>query len=129
MAEMEQGMLSQFNEQQMTSEQQERLEDYIVRGYNIIYNEGKHIANIASKDPANKVDNVATASYMVGRKIDLDTQRKISSDFGIQISERNNLSGFTEISAKTGQNVDQLFENVIEILIERYPDSRKIEDF
>ena len=28
--------------------------------------------------------------------------------------------------AKTGQNVDQLFESVIEILIERYPDSQKV---
>ena len=66
---------------------------------------------------------------LVGSKIDLNTQRKISRDFGIQIAERNNLSGFTEVSAKTGQNVDQLFESVIEILIERYPDSQKVEEF
>ncbi|MFX1494896.1 MAG: Rab family GTPase [Promethearchaeota archaeon] len=56
---------------------------------------------------------------LVGSKIDLDTQRKISRDFGIQISERNNFSGFGEISSKTGQNVNKTFEVLTELTLEK----------
>ncbi|MFX1269239.1 MAG: Rab family GTPase [Promethearchaeota archaeon] len=56
---------------------------------------------------------------LVGSKIDLNTQRKISRDFGIQIAEKNNLSGFAEVSAKTGQNVNKTFELLTELALEK----------
>ena len=56
---------------------------------------------------------------LVGSKIDLNTQRKIERDFGIQISERNNFSGFGEISSKTGQNVNKTFEVLTELTLEK----------
>ncbi len=69
------------------------------------------------------------AIILVGTKLHLHAKREVSREEGMLIAENYNLPGFTEVSAKTGQNVDQLFESVIEILIERYPDSQKVEDF
>lgn len=56
---------------------------------------------------------------LVGSKIDLNSQRQVSRDYGIQISERNNFSGFGEISSKTGQNVTKIFEVLTELTLEK----------
>ncbi|TFF87228.1 MAG: GTP-binding protein [Promethearchaeota archaeon] len=57
---------------------------------------------------------------LVGAKIDLaPEQRKIPRDYGIQISESNNLSAFAEISSKNGTNVDESFELLTKLTIER----------
>ena len=56
---------------------------------------------------------------LVGSKIDLNSQRQVSRDYGIQISERNNFSGFGEISSKTGQNVNKTFEVLTELTLEK----------
>ncbi|MEJ2249127.1 MAG: GTP-binding protein [Candidatus Lokiarchaeota archaeon] len=57
---------------------------------------------------------------LVGAKIDLaPDQRKIPRDYGIQISESNNLSAFAEISSKEGTNVDESFELLTKLTIER----------
>jgi small GTP-binding protein len=57
---------------------------------------------------------------LVGAKIDLaPDQRKIPRDYGIQISESNNLSAFAEISSKTGTNVDESFELLTKLTLER----------
>ena len=44
--------------------------------------------------------------------------RVVSREEGKAIAEKHNLSAFTEVSAKTGQNVEQLFNTIIEILVE-----------
>lgn len=57
---------------------------------------------------------------LVGAKIDLaPDQRKIPRDYGIQISESNNLSAFAEISSKIGTNVDESFELLTKLTLER----------
>ncbi|MFW9784326.1 MAG: Rab family GTPase [Candidatus Heimdallarchaeota archaeon] len=56
---------------------------------------------------------------LVGSKIDLNSQRLVSRDYGIQISERNNFSGFGEISSKTGQNVLKTFEVLAELTLQK----------
>jgi Ras-related protein Rab-12 len=56
---------------------------------------------------------------LVGSKIDLNSQRQVSRDYGIQISERNKFSGFGEISSKTGQNVTKTFEVLTELTLEK----------
>ncbi|MFX1498097.1 MAG: Rab family GTPase [Promethearchaeota archaeon] len=56
---------------------------------------------------------------LVGSKIDLNSQRQVSRDYGIQISERNNFSAFGEISSKTGQNVTKTFEVLTELTLEK----------
>jgi len=57
---------------------------------------------------------------LVGTNLHLQAKREVSKKEGILAAKKYNLSAFAEVSAKTGQNIDQLFENVIEILIERY---------
>ena len=51
---------------------------------------------------------------LVGTNLNLQAKREISKREGMLIGEKYNLSAFIEVSAETGQNVDQLFEDVIE---------------
>jgi len=51
---------------------------------------------------------------LVGAKAHLEELRAVSKEEGILAVKKYNLSGFIEVSAKTGKNVDQLFEDVIE---------------
>jgi len=63
---------------------------------------------------------------MVGTKLHLAAQRAITRDQGIQAMRIHNLSGFIEVSSKTGQNVEKLFDLMTEILFDRYkPDGMK----
>ena len=51
---------------------------------------------------------------LVGAKAHLEQFRAVSKEEGILEAKKYNLSGFIEVSAKTGKNFDQLFEDVIE---------------
>ena len=59
---------------------------------------------------------------LVGNKLHLEEFRAVPRNEGIKLAEKYNLSAFAEISARTGQNVDLLFETVTEILLS--PESR-----
>ncbi|MFX1499116.1 MAG: Rab family GTPase [Promethearchaeota archaeon] len=65
---------------------------------------------------------------LVGTKLHLQTDREVTREEGILIAENYNLSAFAEVSAETGQNVDRLFEDTTEILLERYVESQKLEN-
>ncbi|EJW04677.1 small GTP-binding protein domain [Edhazardia aedis USNM 41457] len=52
---------------------------------------------------------------LVGNKSDLDASRKIHFEDGLNYAEQNGLL-FYETSAKTGYNVDKIFEDVASIL-------------
>lgn len=56
---------------------------------------------------------------LVGTEAHLEKQRAVTREQGIQAVRKHNLSGFIEVSSKTGQNVDQLFETTTEILFNR----------
>jgi len=56
---------------------------------------------------------------LIGNKLDLEKNREVSREQGINIAEKYKLSGYGEISAITGQNVDITFETLTEIMIER----------
>ena len=58
--------------------------------------------------------------FLIGNKIDLENERKISIDEGNIFKERNNLSLFLETSAKTGINIKNIFEQAAEILCKDY---------
>lgn len=55
---------------------------------------------------------------LVGTKVHLAEHRAVTREQGIQMVVDQNLSGFLEVSSKTGQNVEQLFETIIRILFE-----------
>lgn len=57
---------------------------------------------------------------LVGTNLHLKEQRTVTREQGIQVARLHNLSGFMEVSSKTGQNVEKLFDVMTEILLERY---------
>ena len=57
---------------------------------------------------------------MVGTKLHLAAQRAITREDAIRAAEAHNLSGYLEVSAKTGVNVEKLFDVMTELLFERY---------
>lgn len=50
---------------------------------------------------------------LVGNKIDLETNREVSTEEGEMFAEKHNI-GFFEISAKTGVNVSECFNNTVD---------------
>jgi len=57
---------------------------------------------------------------LVGTNVHLKEQRAVTREQGIQAARLHNLSGFIEVSSKTGQNVEKLFDIMTEILFDRY---------
>ena len=56
---------------------------------------------------------------MVGGKLDLQHKRSVSSENAFELSKLNNFYGFGECSAKTGQNVEQIFIIISRIMLEK----------
>jgi small GTP-binding protein len=54
---------------------------------------------------------------LVGNLSNLEKTWDVSGEEGISLAKKYNLSGFVEISTKTGENVEEMFESFLEILI------------
>ena len=59
--------------------------------------------------------------FLIGNKIDLADQRKISKEKGIELAEEYKLP-FFEASAKSGENVDEVFKALYNKICEVYGD-------
>ena len=57
---------------------------------------------------------------LVGTNVHSKELRAVTREQGIQAARMHNLSGFIEVSSKTGQNVEKLFDAMTEILFNRY---------
>ena len=57
---------------------------------------------------------------LVGTNAHLQRQRAITKEQDFQAVRMYNLSGFLEVSALTGYNVEELFDNITELLFDRY---------
>jgi len=55
---------------------------------------------------------------MVGGKLDLENKRKVSFKEGFNLAKEHSFSGFIECSAKTGINVETIFELLVDLLLE-----------
>ena len=51
---------------------------------------------------------------LLGNKVDLEEDREVSEEKGKIFAEENNLTGYIEISAKTGEGCDGIFELLAE---------------
>ena len=58
--------------------------------------------------------------FLIGNKIDLENERKVSREQGEEYSNQNNFSLFMESSAKTGFNAQKIFIEAARILYNNY---------
>ena len=56
---------------------------------------------------------------LAGGKADLADKRAIDKELGSETAKENNLCGFLECSAKTGENVDLIFETITRKIINK----------
>jgi small GTP-binding protein len=56
---------------------------------------------------------------MVGAKADLANLRKVQHQEAIEMAKSHRLSGFAEVSAKTGENVEKTFETITRLMMKR----------
>ena len=64
------------------------------------------------KDFKNYVKKEGTY-ILIGNKIDLTDQRMVSTDDGINFAKKINASDYIETSAKSGENAEKAFENLV----------------
>jgi Ras-related protein Rab-8A len=57
---------------------------------------------------------------LLGNKIDLEDDREILKEDGLKLSQEYKLSGFSEISTKTGENIENLFKDLSELILNCY---------
>ncbi|UCD00872.1 MAG: GTP-binding protein [Promethearchaeota archaeon] len=57
---------------------------------------------------------------LIGSKLDLDEFRAVPRDDGILAAKKYNLASFVELSSKTGENVEEAFDVITEILFEKF---------
>jgi len=57
---------------------------------------------------------------LVGTEAHLEEKRAVTREQGFQTAREYNLSGFIEVSSKTGQNVELLFETMAENIYRHY---------
>ena len=57
---------------------------------------------------------------LVGAKLDLaKSQRKVPREHGIQTAEKNKMAGFSELSSKDNINVNEAFETLTQLSLEK----------
>lgn len=54
---------------------------------------------------------------LIGNKLDLEGSRELKREKGIEIAKEFNLSSYSEISTKTGKNVEKIFKALTESVI------------
>jgi small GTP-binding protein len=62
------------------------------------------------RDNADNIDNIFI--YLIGNKIDLEEKRQVSFEEANEYANKKNMK-YLEVSAKTGQNIKKLFEEMI----------------
>jgi small GTP-binding protein len=56
---------------------------------------------------------------LVGTKVDLEDKRTVKREEGEQFSKKNGLSGYYDVSSKTGLNVDAVFSKIAELAFDQ----------
>lgn len=66
-----------------------------------------------------KGENHQMPVLMVGSKLDLEYKRAVTRDEAFELAKNNNLFGYIECSAKDGQNVNEIFQEISRLLLKR----------
>ena len=72
-------------------------------------------------DEVNKNKVVDVMMVIVGNKLDLTEKRQVTTDEGIKFAKNHN-STFAEVSAKTGENIGKVFDQIIGALLKLEPE-------
>ena len=88
------------------------------------------VYSINSKDSFDNIDvwlkdlrmhsNPDAKVFLIGNKLDLESERKVEKSLGEQYAKDNNMNLFMEASAKTGFNAQSIFIEAAKILYEDY---------
>ena len=57
---------------------------------------------------------------LVGGKLDLERERKVSKQEGIKIAKSRKLNTLIECSSKTGENVELIFSTIAKLMLNRF---------
>jgi len=80
------GEISQFDEKNLTDTSKSQLEDYVLAGYEIIYDEGNDLIHVANRaDSITRVDDVSNALLLTALKIDRSREQNRLPPFPDQI--------------------------------------------
>jgi GTPase SAR1 family protein len=58
--------------------------------------------------------------FLVGNKLDLEENREVTEEILEDFKQSHNITLSMEISAQTGEKVDQMFKEIAEITLKRY---------
>ena len=75
------------------------------------------------KDDCQNYNNQNVILILVGNKKDLEQSRKISEEKGREFAEQNGINCFFESSAKTGENIKEIFQYICKIINKRIDDN------
>lgn len=73
---MEKGMIDQYDQDKMSAQQQDALEEYVYNGYRLIYDPSDAILKMATANKSNKVESVANAAMLVAKRLDASRESK-----------------------------------------------------
>ena len=90
--------------------------DCIILGYDVTDRDSFESIKYYHDSIKNNITGDLPLIYLVGNKIDLVEERKISDEEGISLANDLNMKYFG-VSAKTGENVDNLLNDIVNSLI------------
>lgn len=57
-------------------------------------------------------DEIVSQLYLVGNKLDMESTRLVTNSEALELSNELGMKSYTELSAKTGFNIKELFSNI-----------------
>eukprot|EP00826_Nyctotherus_ovalis_P020111 TRINITY_DN1628_c0_g1_i9.p1 TRINITY_DN1628_c0_g1~~TRINITY_DN1628_c0_g1_i9.p1 ORF type:complete len:158 (-),score=42.75 TRINITY_DN1628_c0_g1_i9:107-580(-) len=72
----------------------------------------------------NEITNKNVVIALVGNKLDLESERAVQKEEGEKLARENNMS-FVEVSASTGENLAEIFNEIGKRVLEEMPADEK----
>jgi len=64
-------------------------------------------------------DEIEIPLMIVGGKLDLELKRSITIEQALEIATKNNINEIIECSSKTGENIEEIFIKITQIMMDR----------